>query len=121
MKVLGVIFAAILGLVAILALTWIVQGNQFFLYQYFAPKQAAVERQVFENTKSYNQGMIQELQNMMFDYAKATPEQKPLMAGLILRRSADYDVEKLPYDLRNFINDLRREQLYPTVPTTQGK
>jgi hypothetical protein len=121
MKVLGAIFAGILLFVTIIGLTWVVQGNEFFLYQYFAPKQAAVQRQVFENTKSYNQGMIQELQNMAFDYAKAPAEQKPLLAGMILRRSADYDVEKLPVDLRNFISDLRREQLYPTLPTTQGK
>lgn len=99
---------SILGaLVGILTLTWIVQGNEFFLYKFWAPKQEQVRREVFEQTKSYNQGMIQELQNMQFEYVKATPDQKAALRSLILHRAADFPEDKMPSDLRAFIQGLR--------------
>jgi hypothetical protein len=103
----------LLALVAVLALTWIVQGNEFFLYKVFAPKRAEVERQVFENTRSFNEGMVQELQAMRFEYAKEDdPEAKKAMASVILHRADGYDLNDplVPQDLRNFIEQLREEQ-----------
>jgi hypothetical protein len=110
---------AVVGcLVVILAITWLVQGNDFFMYKVFAPQYADAQREVFENSKSYNQGMIQELQNLQVDYVKATPEQKDALASIILHRTADFDVNKLPSDLRKFIEQLRRER---TEPQSNGK
>mgnify|MGYP001575058376 CR=1 FL=1 len=97
-------------MVVILCLGWVVTGNEFFLYRYFAPKQEAVRRQVFEQTKSYNQGMIQELENMRFQYVQATPEQQAALASIILHRAADYDEDKLPPDLARFVAGLRRQR-----------
>jgi hypothetical protein len=110
MKELGLGIAAVL---AILALTWVFQGNSFFLYKYFAPKQEQVRREVFEQSKAYNQGMVQELQNMQFEYVKAAPEQKAALASIILHRAADYDDNQLPSDLRIFINELRNKRTTP--------
>lgn len=94
-----------------LGMTWITQGNDFFLYKFFAPRKAAVERQVFEETKSYNQGMVQELQNMQFEYAKADADGKAAMKSIILHRAADYDETRLPADLRSFIQGLKAENM----------
>ncbi len=102
------VFVALVILV--LAMTWIATGNEFFLYKVFAPAQEGVRRQVFEQTKSYNQGMVQELQNMQFEYIKAAPEHKDALASIILHRAADYDVNKMPSDLRSFILQLRSER-----------
>jgi len=113
MKELFGIFAAfIFVLTIVLGLTWLAQGNDFFLYQYFAPKYENVRRQVFEQTKSYNQGMIQELQNMEFQYMQADPDHKDALATIILHRAADYDESKMPSDLREFVDNLRRERLH---------
>jgi hypothetical protein len=112
----GDFFKAVGGFLAfilvLLVLTWVIQGNEFFMYQYFAPRQAAVERRVFEETKSYNQGMIQELQNMQFQYVQAKPEQQAILASIILHRTADYDISKLPPDLRSFVLSLRIERTH---------
>ena len=105
-----VVLASILGIALLLGLTWVIQGNDFFLYQAFAPKYEGVRRQTFEQSKAYNQGMVQELQNMQFEYVKATPEQQKALASVILHRAADYDTTKLPADLRQFIDDLRAER-----------
>ncbi len=100
----------IVVLVAVLGLVWVLQGNDFFLYKVFAPKYEATRRQVFEQSKAYNQGMIQELQNMQFQYAQADSAHKDALASIILHRAADYDENRLPSDLRDFIQRLRRER-----------
>ncbi len=99
----------LLALVAVLALTWVFQGNDFFLYKAFAPAYEGVRRQVFEQTKSYNQGMVQELQNMQFQYLNVDKAHQDALASIILHRAADYDGQ-LPSDLRSFIDNLKREQ-----------
>lgn len=99
--------------VVILLLPWVFMGNDYFLYKFFAPKKAAVEREVFTNTQSYNQGMIQELQNMQFEYAKVTDkEAKAAMRGVILHRAADFPVDRMPADLNMFISKLKSERSY---------
>lgn len=114
MKAVGAVIGV---LIAILALTWIVQGNDFFMYKVFAPEYERVRRQTFEQTKSYNQGMIQELQNMQFEYVKASPEHQAVLASIILHRAADFDLNQpqVSADLRQFVEQLRRQRTNPTT------
>lgn len=103
--------AAIIGITIItFALSWAVMGNEFFLYKFFAPRQEAVRREVFEQSKAYNQGMVQELQNMQFEYVKAPEDSKPALRKIILHRAADYPEDAMPRDLAIFIRDLKREE-----------
>lgn len=97
----------IFALVAIFGLTWLVEGNDFFLAKVFAPKQEDVRRETFEHSKAYRQGMVQELQNMQFEYEKAAPEHKAALADLILHRAADFPEDDLPPDLAAFIHQLK--------------
>lgn len=110
MRSVSVVGLCVLGVALMLGLGWLATGNEFFLYKVFAPKFEQVRRETFEQTKSYNQGMIQELQNMQFKYVEGTQEQKDALASIILRRAADYDENKLPPDLHSFIVQLRRER-----------
>lgn len=97
-------------LAAIFALAWLSEGNDFFLYKFFAPKREAVAREVFEQTKSYNQGMTQELQNMQFQYEQADKGHQEALRGIILHRAADFPEDKMPPSLRSFIQSLRNQQ-----------
>lgn len=110
MKAGSVIGVVVLVVVVMLGLGWVAQGNDFFMYKVFAPKYEQVRRETFEQTKSYNQGMIQELQNMQFEYVKANDQQKDALASVILRRAADYDTDKMPPDLRSFIAKLKQDR-----------
>lgn len=94
--------------ILMLGVGWVIQGNDFFMYKVFAPQYEQARRETFEQSKAYNQGMIQELQNMQFEYIKASPEHKDALASIILHRVADYDEDKLPTDLKNFIQQLKR-------------
>jgi hypothetical protein len=89
---------------------WCGRANGLWMDKTFAPKEEQVRKQTFEESKAYNQGMVQELQNMQFEYIKAKPEQQAALASIILHRAADYDADKLPTDLRSFINKLKSEQ-----------
>lgn len=106
----SIFLTGILVIIGILGLGWVATGNDFFLYKYFAPKYEQVRRETFEESKAYRQGMIQELQNMQLEYVKATPEQKQVLASVILHRIADFDEKALPPDLWKFVIDLKRDQ-----------
>ena len=112
MKLSSVVGLVVLALIVVLGLTWIGQGNDFFLYKVFAPKYEQVRRETFEQSRAFNQGMVQELQNMQFDYVKATPEQKDALASIILHRASGYNLDDpiVPNDLRAFIAQLKRER-----------
>ncbi len=113
----GISVSKMVGYVLLFALIasglgWFFQGNDFFLYKVFAPKYEAVRRETFEQTKSYNQGMVQELQNMQFEYVKADETHKVALADIILHRAADFNFDdpRVPTDLRTFVAELRRER-----------
>ena len=97
-------------IVAGLGLVWLIQGNSFFMYRFFAPKYEEVRRQVFENTPSYKWGMIQELENMKFKYEQANPEQKDALAAIILHRTSVYGEDRLPSDLHTFVKQLKNHR-----------
>lgn len=73
------------------------------MYKYFAPKRVAVERKVFEESKSYNDGMKQELNSMMIDYAKGNDASKDSICGIVSYRYSVY-ADKLTGDQLSFYN-----------------
>lgn len=105
MKTLG---AILLSVALFLGLMWFFQGNGFFIYKIFAPKYEQTRREVFEQSKAYNQGLQQELDSFYLEYAKADPEHKKAIATVALHRVADYDIDLLPPHLKSWISDLRR-------------
>lgn len=99
------------GVILFFVLIWAIAFHNVIFMSVFAPMFENVNRKVFENTKSYNQGMIQELQNMQFEYLRTTDKEgKAAMATVILQRVADFPPERLPLDLRSFIENIKRER-----------
>ena len=88
MKTLGYIF---IGLIAIL----LVVGSPFlglWYYGYFAPRYENVRREVFEETKSYTHGKIQDLSKYYREYNNATKQDdKDVIKILILSQFAEFD------------------------------
>jgi hypothetical protein len=104
-------FICLLVIVLVFGMIWLIQGNDFFMYKVFAPKMEQVRRETFEQSKAYRQGMVQELNNMRFEYLKTTDENsKEAMASIILHRVADFDENAMPNDLRQFIQELKNKQ-----------
>ena len=71
---------------------------------YFAPKHAAIDRKVFKQTRSYNEGKEQELLKHFTEYQRADEDGKRAVAAVVRIGFADYD-EKLidSPELRAFV------------------
>ena len=105
------VFGYVIGVIVLfLGLSWVFTGNDFFLYKVFAPKQEQVRREVFEQSKAYNQGMVQELRSIQLRYVEADQAHKGALASMILHSYADYDENKLPPDLYSFIQEVKRSR-----------
>lgn len=86
---------------------WLIRAHYLLSESIFAPREEAVRRQAFEESKAYNQGVAQELQSMQFEYIKATVEQKAALKSVILQRAAGYDVSRLPAETQQFLSSLK--------------
>ncbi len=105
-----VVMSIVAMVTIMIATAWFIQGSDFFMYKYFAPRTEQVRRETFEQSKAYNEGTAQELRRMQIEYVKATPEQKVALASIILHQMAGYDEEKLPSDLREFLRSIKNTQ-----------
>ena len=105
-----IVILGFLCLIGLFGLGWLAQGNDFFLYKVFAPKVEGVRRQTFEQSKAYNQGVVQELDKQYQDYAKANKDEKEAIASIALHQVVDYPVSLLPDYLRTFVEKLRADQ-----------
>lgn len=100
-------FVGVLGLVALLGLGWIFTYNDIALTHFSQPRYEAIRRETFEQSKAYNQGMVQNLRTMQESYVLADDEHKTALASVIKHETADYDVDSLPPDLQTFVRGLR--------------
>lgn len=115
MRILKGVGIGILVFVALTVIGFAFQGTNFFMYKFWAPKYEGARREVFEQTKSYQQGMIQDLRKSQEEFVQADPEQQRALATVILHRVADFPEEDLPSDLRVFLADLRKLTNVPYV------
>ena len=96
----------ILAIVGGVALLWGIAYHQLIFTAFFGPKFENVRRNTFEQSKSFRTGAVQELQNMQFEYIKASPEHKVALAGIIRHRAAEVPADAMPTDLQSFISNL---------------
>ena len=74
--------------------------------RFFAPKRENIRREVFENTKSYTHGKIQDLAKYYEEYQKA--EDKEAIESLIKMNFAEFDAEKINASkLKQFLINVR--------------
>ncbi len=100
------LIAAIFVIATMLVFGFVFSLYDLKMYSYFQPKYENARRQAFEQTKSYNSGMIQELQNMQFQYIQADQAHKDALKSLIIHRARDYGEDNLPPDLYEFVHHL---------------
>ena len=108
MKLLVGILAVVLGLALILSFAFGTEWLGLKWKGYFAPKHATVERAVFKETRSYNEGKLQDLTRLRLQYLRAkSADDKEALASTIRLQFADYDEEKLPNELRVFLSQIK--------------
>jgi hypothetical protein len=102
-KILGY---SLLALVAILALSFLIGNYDLVMKKYFGTRNANIDREIFEQNKSFRSGAAQELLQMQRDYVMGNPEQKIAMRAIIKHKAAEVPEDALTPDLRTFINSL---------------
>lgn len=77
---------------------------------HFAPKEEAVRRNTFEQSRAYNEGVAQQLQSYQLAYVKGTPEQQQAIASMVLHEVAGVDESRLPPSLYAFVTQIKTSQ-----------
>lgn len=105
------IFAVIFGVIVLITIGLSIRGGALLSNKFFAPKEEAVRREVFEQSKAFNQGAIQELSTMYREYhAPGTSEsQRKAIKSVVLHQTADFNIENFPPYLYGWISQLRQE------------
>lgn len=105
MKIFGLSISALIGG---LLLIFLLSLAGLGYYKFFLPRTENIKREVFENTKSYVQGIQQDLGKYYHEYQLADAEGKLAIKATIRMRFAEVDTEKLQSpQLRAFLTNMR--------------
>ena len=109
MKAIGIFLVAVVLLAAMLSLAFGAEWLGIAWKGYFGPKHAAVERQVFKQTRSFTEGKAQELSKLRMEFLRMTAEDvngKRAIASTIRHNFADFDPSTLNPELRGFLSKM---------------
>ena len=106
-KTISWIMLALLAIVFLVSLAFGAVWLGIKWYGFFAPKIEAVRREVFKQTKSYNEGKMQQLTKYRIEFLRAkTPDDKSAIAATVRIAFADYDQAQLTPELRRFLQQM---------------
>lgn len=110
MKTFGTIILIILILFATIALSFGLEWMGLEWEGFFKAKKANIDREVFENTKSYVEGMIGDLADYQYEFKTAENEvEKKAIGQLIRNKYADFDYDLIDnIDLKLFLQKILR-------------
>lgn len=97
------------GILAIVLVVALVFGGSWLgltVYRTFATQWESARTDVYRENKSYVEGTIRDLRELRREYNAADDEHKPALKSLILHRAGELDWDRLPSDLRRFLNEL---------------
>jgi hypothetical protein len=87
-------------------------GSDLMFYQFYAPKYEQARRQTFEQSRAFNEGMAQDLDQLRIEYTKAkTKDEKDVIKSTVLHRTAGYDMSNpsIAPEIRSFVSQLRNQ------------
>lgn len=99
----------IASLIGLMVLIFVLELFGLGMFKFFEPKRENIRREVFENTKSYTHGVIQDLGKYYAEYQKAaTMEEKQTIQTVVRTRFSEFDATKIQStELRNFFINCR--------------
>lgn len=68
----------------------------------------SVKTDIYRENKSYVEGTVRDLRELQVDYVKANESQREALASLILHRANELDWDRLPSDVREFLEGLSK-------------
>ncbi len=102
-----VAMAVLAFMVVTYGLGFIATGGDLAIYRFWAPKQEAARRQVYEQTKSYRQGSIQRLNSLCSQINAADSEHKPMLQDVVAQEFAEWSSADVPDYLKGCLKSAR--------------
>lgn len=97
---------SMVGLLAFIALLFVFGFVDLGMLKVFGVRRQNIRREIFEETKSYTHGKIQDLAKYYEEYQ--TSDDKEAIRQLVLMNFADFDAAKIrPPKLRQFLINMR--------------
>ena len=97
-KIAGIVFAAV------------VAGAFYFgpeLREHFGTRYASADREIFENSKPFIHGSIENLNRLRMQYQMSeNTNHRSAIKTMVMTQTATLDKSQLPYDLQTWINSL---------------
>ena len=109
MKAIGIFLLVIVLLVGMLSLAFGAEWLGIAWKGYFGPKHAAVERQVFKQTRGFTEGKAQQLSKMRMEFMRMKDDDvngKRAIASTVRMQFAEFNPETLNPELRRFLNQM---------------
>ena len=86
----------------------IIRFENLYVESFFTPKEQSIQRQVFEETKSYVYGNIKDIAKYHEEYLKADKEGKKIIANIVKERFPNFDANKIhSYTLKQWFIHVR--------------
>jgi hypothetical protein len=103
-----IVFSSIGGLVGVMILIFILELFGLGMFAFFEPKKENIRREVFENTKSFTHGVIQDLGKYYQEYREGDAEKKETIKSVIQMRFPNFDADKIDnLKLKQFFINMR--------------
>jgi hypothetical protein len=102
----GGVGAIIVAIALIIGVTFGGGYLSLTVYKTFATKWESARTDVYRENKSYVEGTIRDLRDLRREYITAEEGHKDAIRSLILHRAGELDWDRLPADLREFLNEL---------------
>ena len=107
----AIVFSIIGVILVVLAMTWVIQGNEFFMLRVFGAPMENARYNAQKESQPYRDGLVKEMRRLQTEYVQADPPHQNALAGVILGTVGAGDEEKLPLDLQQFLDQLRQQQV----------
>lgn len=96
------------AVVALVLLFGIGLGGRYLamrVERWFGPREQSIQREIFRETRSYDEGKLQELVRYRLQHARADSDvERAAIESAVRHAFAEYDASRLPPELRNFVH-----------------
>lgn len=75
--------------------------------KHFGVRYGNADREIFEETKSFVHGNIQNLNRLMLEYKTSEGQHKEAIRMMILTECSVIDMNKMPYTIQTFVNSIK--------------
>lgn len=106
-EVIGILAAIVLVFAVFIGVGWLAQGNDFFMFKFWAPKYEQVRRETYEQTKSYRQGSVQRLGTLCTQVDQADDAHKGMLNQVIEHEFVEWNSADIPAHLRSCLDTAR--------------